>query len=370
MKQKKKYKEYFIGEDYHCEEMFFISGFEKFDVDEFLITSLFEKTKYHENATYGDMKTHETKTNDHVRRGKDISADEFKIPQPIIRNLEDEWEYNMGDKVRIEYYKINLYEKGDFFVKHKDSPSKNLIGTLLYSLQQDENENRKLNNVFYVHDSTGKIHCWNEHYPFIGFYGNLIHEVKPVVTNRVTIAFKVYSDNEDNKTKPELQLNNLLQDQITKCNGRIGFILNHEYSLESEDLKGIDKIIYEACINNPLYNTKIISIVDKMEIMYDDNTDVWDYCNYSKVYYLNKSSLGDSITCENQKLNIPELPHNEQLKQEYDKLSHIVFFEGNEFDTKTINNHNRNPIDYVGNEAQMGEINNIYLKRAIVFTKK
>jgi len=97
----------------------------------------------------------------------------------------------LGHKITIEPYKLNIYDKGSFFKVHKDTPStKNMIGTLIYSLTSDYEGG----HLVISHNGNTVSHALKKH-EYLFMYANCDHEVKEVTEGtRITLTFKVYNE--------------------------------------------------------------------------------------------------------------------------------------------------------------------------------
>ncbi len=141
------------------------------------------------DAQYGDLQTLETKTDHSVRKGYDIDLTNqetqkiIEIDNELIENLEKLFCDNMKMyNIKITPYKINIYEKDDFFDPHIDSPEKNLIGTIVFHLHGDY-------DCMMVENTLWKKEYGN----VLMFYTDVVHQVNPVKSHRQTISFKVWN---------------------------------------------------------------------------------------------------------------------------------------------------------------------------------
>jgi hypothetical protein len=84
-------------------------------------------------------------------------------------------------------YKINIYEKGDFFKQHQDSSEPSLVATIIYHLSGDT-------ECFVINGNV----IWESDNNVCMFYTDIQHEVRQTLCNRQTITFKVYNNNKHN----------------------------------------------------------------------------------------------------------------------------------------------------------------------------
>lgn len=142
-------------------------------------------------AEFGDLNDQMTKVDKKIRKGFDIKFGEeingycLEIYDGLLNMVEKKFSDLTGYlNIEVSPYKYNIYEKGDFFSAHQDSPNENLLATIVYVIEGQRGS-------FYlngeeINDSPGNI---------IIFYPEITHEVKPVTERRVTITFKVFYKN-------------------------------------------------------------------------------------------------------------------------------------------------------------------------------
>ena len=94
--------------------------------------------RFHVHASpsgYGDMQTMTTVINPDVRSAQELTSDEFTVSDDVLQLEVRLWQTRFcPPAVRAEAYKVNVYEPGDFFEPHKDTPAGGLVGTLLLGL--------------------------------------------------------------------------------------------------------------------------------------------------------------------------------------------------------------------------------------------
>ncbi|GAQ86572.1 hypothetical protein KFL_002970100 [Klebsormidium nitens] len=232
-------------------------------------------------APYGDLLTESTKLDPTIPR-------EETFPQPVFEHqlLQAVKKHLVhGQAVRLVPYKLNIYGEGDFFKPHKDTPvnPQHFIGTVVVCLPSKFSGGELLVS----HGSTCQTFDFAEHsgkpgvYQFAAFYGDCLHEIKPVTEGRrVTLTYHILRtetisepDANDQKIYWPLDLGQMrafplarlpkggpvpqhlqkaLKAQLSALSGigypYVGFILQHEYTrsgLVPEGLKGGDKVFFD-----------------------------------------------------------------------------------------------------------------------------
>lgn len=138
---------------------------------------------YRKVAEFGDIAAQQTRVDENVRKGFDIVIDQNDVKTYITDKLHDLFYEKTGIRnVRIEPYKINIYEKGDFFAEHRDSPSKDLIATIVVHVDGEYGSMVVDGEIWQKDDGNVLI-----------FYSDVLHEVKPVKEYRETMTFKVFT---------------------------------------------------------------------------------------------------------------------------------------------------------------------------------
>lgn len=198
--------------------------------------ALFEQDLFpimRETAVFGDVKAQQTRVDLRVRRGFDININEFnkktkqnrdaldarqqqassatsssskKSNASIFEKESTPRDIHVGgllgtlrvtntdeiadlareafgySQLQVVPYKINIFEKGDFFKPHPDSPSPFLLATAVVSVRGKSSE-------LVLHDD-------GKEYPFEGdvclFLPEVWHEVKPVSEYRETVTYKIF----------------------------------------------------------------------------------------------------------------------------------------------------------------------------------
>ncbi len=322
------------------------------DID-FSITKLTEDqvAQFYRDANragFGHVQTQETRIDDNIRKGREIRN--FKINPLIIKTLEEQWDLN-PQSVRIEPYKINLYTDGDHFQTHRDTPDKNLVGTLLLNVYDSSTA-----GGFYVEENIGKTLAFyksltiKEKGSWIGFYPDVPHGVEAIRGGyRMNIAFKVYQKGDtpiDIHIKEIEKLKSIYR-QLSKSS--IGLILSHDYSLNSPPGKGTDWLHIHV-LDELGIKYSIIPILETWHAETNDEGDENFETMKSGIYPLTDEHLEYLI---GQKAQEP-----------------IMFNKSIDFYTlgerKIWSKNEQSYAEHVGNESQPGNVDSIYLSKAII----
>jgi hypothetical protein len=342
---------------------------------------------YGKAAPYGDVLTLSTVHNPTVRRSYELPlVAESSVPQQnqgdiyavvsdkFCVSLTENWPL-LPRNVQVVPYKLNVYAPGDHFAPHRDTPTKNLVGTILVSLgaEYDEPGTQKslwedVKGGLFVHESTKIVH-WDDRYTgsTIAFHPDLPHEVAPGKGYRANLAFKVFAiDN-----LPEVSIGSVesraAQAQIIKykphfeklcASGQpFGLVLAHNYSLESS---WVDSDAIHVAALYQVQELKIfpVPILEKVkyEILYGEP--VVDFS--SMVYPLTEAHLNHIVN----KTEYPVMA-DPQLQDLFENTM-IPFYQ---LAKKQGYNwsHDRNDFaEYTGNESQPGDVNSIYLSWALI----
>lgn len=299
-----------------------------------------------DQATFGNLKSMKTEIDCNIRSGREISARHFIVDPKLISKLQKLWcdKFKFAN-LAIEPYKINLYQKGDFFKRHRDTPSKNMIGTLLINLSQNPNE---CDDNYHSNDG---ILCLNndEYYwnpvnirEWCGFYADIEHEVKPIIGDwiRATLSFKVYANGFNLETIYDEKIDDV-QKLISNFPKPYGFILSHKYSLNTSVAKGADNILISAILNSG-HKIKRIPVCVKYSGT-EDNFII-------QVYPLTDECIDYILGINNNEPKIIE-----------GNIEFIVLNEGIKWYDES-----EPYIEYTGNEAQIENIDSLYLNHAII----
>jgi hypothetical protein len=133
-------------------------------------------------AEFGDIATQQTRIDENIRKGFDVVIDQNNVVTDITDTLREIFYEKTGIRnIKVEPYKINIYEKGDFFAEHRDSPSRDLIATIVVHIDGEYDS-------MVIDGKTWRSTDGN----ILIFYSDVLHEIKPVTNYRETMTFKVF----------------------------------------------------------------------------------------------------------------------------------------------------------------------------------
>ena len=166
------------------------------------------------------------------------------------------------EKLRIEahLYKVLLYEQGGHFKPHKDTvKEEGMFGTLVLQLPSEfKGSNSIVSHQGQTKEFELSADC-DSKFRYMAFYGDCEHEILPVEEGwRFCLVYNlVVTKPNPNGVVPdarsmestvvELQLEAIKW--MTSSTGKLGYCLDHEYTLDSFDfgkLKGRDAVVLSA----------------------------------------------------------------------------------------------------------------------------
>ncbi|KAK7687696.1 hypothetical protein QCA50_008912 [Cerrena zonata] len=174
--------------------------------------------------------------------------------------------------IRIERYKLNVYEPGSFFKPHVDTPrGEDMFGSLVIVFPtpheggafvlRDKTKEWTIDAASEMKSMTGPC------ITYIAFYGDVEHEVLPITAGyRVTITYNLYFDSkpippyskisDDSFQQLRVAFEEMLADpHILPDGGYLGFGLRRQYGLShttkldalGDNLKGGDALLMQVC---------------------------------------------------------------------------------------------------------------------------
>lgn len=230
-------------------------------------------------AEFGDLLQQKTRTDDNVRKGFDIPFGvevngHIMSNKYDLKNLETLFMEKTGYlNIKIVPYKFNIYEEGDFFAEHRDSPEKNLIATIIYVISGK-------GGSFYLNGQN--IESSKD--TLIFFYPEIPHEVKDVSVKRITMTFKVFTLSEVHIPNPNISM---IASNLSK-RIKIGdaILLNGGYSFFQEEIpfvpKGLDKTLFDA-LKELDYDYELRPVIVENVIQYS-NEGYFDENGKSKIF--------------------------------------------------------------------------------------
>ena len=213
-----------------------------------------------EKAPFG--KGLETVTDTNVRSAWQIDAEELtfkslewsKFLKNIVKEVKSQLELE-GKTIKANLYKLLIYEKGDFFLPHKDSEKeKGMFGTMVVGLPS-EHSGGKLLVRFDGKEEVIDFAPASSNYqiPFTAFYADCEHEIKPIKSGyRVCLVYNLSQTGRKNGPKLEKpseyvdQLQTVLEEWKTaKVELPKVILLDHQYTpanFSLETLKNSDSL--------------------------------------------------------------------------------------------------------------------------------
>ncbi len=253
-----------------------------------------ELLEYSNLSPFGDLKEMKTVLDPEVRLAHQIETERFDfgyvsrrlkdrflqshvLPGNFSINYHIEDELVPGRRISLKRNKLGIYGKGGFFKSHVDTPSHdNMIGTLVVCLPSPHEGGE----LVVIHDGLEHVFDFSKlsddpsKFQWAAFYGDCVHEVRPVVEGfRVTVTYSIILNEHDSlraayyryegdrglmeehfEISAKCQLHSFskvdcalesLPDRLgSKSPEYIGFILKHKYTLpglQPNMLKGEDK---------------------------------------------------------------------------------------------------------------------------------
>lgn len=314
--------------------------------------------KHKKPAVFGDIVNQETRVDPKIRKGFDVLIDQEKIYVLVTDKLSTIFRDRTGIKnFRIVPYKINIYEAGDFFVEHRDTPEKDLIATAVVHVDGDY-------GTMVIDGYTWYEMCGD----VLFFYPEVLHEVKPVPNYRETITFKVYkTGNLSNVALPE-NTNEITKRFVKRVDTTksFGILLQNGYNY-------YDILCEDADITGSLkgHDQKILDIVKeigKTNYYFVPVITVVNYDNLDEDYYHYISSDDedyeyDEESEERRKIRIKTSKNQETYDGTKDEI-YIINVHNINSDYQKILSEQRNmnvktiqkmPVYYLGKGFKVGE---------------
>jgi predicted 2-oxoglutarate/Fe(II)-dependent dioxygenase YbiX len=198
----------------------------------------------------------ETILDTNVRNSWQIAAEDFELTNPqweeALREAVEQIGKQLGlDDCKIEYeqYKLLIYEKGGFFAAHRDTEKMpNMFATLVVNLPS-EHEGGEL-----IVSHGGQSHTYSFadsdgfHPPFVAFYADCYHEVKPVTSGyRINLIYNLSIA--DREKKPLLSEQSKVIEDIGSAiqkwkqesgeNPILTYLLEHSYTEQNISLSNL-----------------------------------------------------------------------------------------------------------------------------------
>jgi len=176
-----------------------------------------------------------------------------------VRNARECTKFEFAKKINIEIpmfntftaceivpYKINLYGPDGHFEKHKDTPERGMLGTMLVSLYHEDP------GCDHLQLMTGKYGSYWYPKPrsWFAFFPDIVHSVSKRSFYRMTLACKVFAKDSVAPIPQNVKCEKMTSDLaaiMSLWKPGFGFILRHEYSItETHAWKSKDQALFEA----------------------------------------------------------------------------------------------------------------------------
>jgi hypothetical protein len=215
-------------------------------------------------APYG--KGSKTIIDPNVRDAWEIDAAQITFDNPkwlkLIETIVGEVKVGLGietHEVRASLYKLLVYEKGHFFLPHKDSEKeKGMFGTLVVGLPS-EHTGGALHVRFDGREEIADFSLADRFsIPYTAFYADCEHEIKPITAGyRVALVYNLVQESKTNGSvraphfgEQVAQMSKLLKEEVDAFDEvPIAILLDHQYTptnFSSSSLKLHDRPRAEA----------------------------------------------------------------------------------------------------------------------------
>jgi hypothetical protein len=311
-------------------------------------------------SPYGDIVKGVTLVNDDIRKCYQVTHDDLpkksNIDNCFLQGLVGNISLNMYGcrPVKLVFNKINIYEKGGHFSKHKDTPKPGVIGTLVCFPDSLLDSKGFIGGDLVLKTGETELH-YNT--GIVAFYSNIDHWVEPVTSGvRITSTYYIMYDD----------ITETLADIFTSCNienrslsmlqevDTFGVCLAETYGQSEEGVKGDDIATVRAL--EPYFDLTYVPVVLKRDDSYDDD------CYESTLVVVRCTPEDFDAYCNDEIRDDQEL---EKVNFYYVDLSQEDDIPG-----KLLMSHAQEYIEYVGNECQQGTVNNMYFNRVLIASKK
>jgi hypothetical protein len=306
-------------------------------------------------AGFGNVKTLTTDINPMVRNSREITSSQFTISKAMLREVERRWAENLYPrKVRAEAYKINIYQPGDFFSAHRDTPEKDLLGTFLLRLHDTS-------------DTKFILKGKDVDYVWCAFFTDVVHEMPKLNEGyRMYVSFKIYSSVEEKSEEKSKEsscttTDDKLKNIFSAFETPFGVLLSHYYTKElPSSLKDIDEKLYQITSSLPDNDVSLVPVV--IDINYQ-----WTCYDSRKTYSTDVYSLLDTAPAKK-----PSKKRKNVITKEVENVDGINFLllDGDNNENIRWKAHENDAIEHTGNESRPGDGNSIYISCALIVTKK
>ncbi|KAJ7634793.1 hypothetical protein FB45DRAFT_909873 [Roridomyces roridus] len=199
----------------------------------------------------GDMKGKESEIIPPVvgSTAREIPATEFSVSSNLITKVEELWSESFHQKhVRAEPYKIHLYGPGAPLHKADNGPETDFVGRFFVGLGERIYDGRYSIPLLKVK----KVGGWdkNHAYPgwWVAFYADVDYSIPEIKRGyAAVIEFKIFQQHlEVPEESADVVLRGKLENVLMKLPVPYGILLHHHYPGGTEDLFGLDALMYAA----------------------------------------------------------------------------------------------------------------------------
>lgn len=345
-------------------------------------------------ALFGNISMQQTEYNPEVRKAKCCSNfsflkdnSEIDLSSSLYSNIKKH--LLNGNNLNIKKNKLNIYQKGDFFLPHVDTPSSDLMVATCILFLPTVGESYDGGQLIIKHNDLEQIIDFenNNEINYVVFYSNCIHEVLPVVSGiRISVTYDVFLNinNDDilnsnfsevvscnlgpttnhlwinmfNKLKKYIKHHDYKNDKYDYDDNnkiKFGLLLSNEYTLKNltvDKLVGIDRKIYDNISNIPNSTITLSSVI--YEYIYDTN---YDYKNDKYVENIKKCCV-QYFLIDNDDWKYYML-HKKIKKINNKQYYNFISMTNNNTGT-IINKDEESGYDYMGNSFEVSDDSNEY----------
>lgn len=379
---------------------------------EFLLNNILpeELLKFSNPSRFGDLKEMKTVFDPEVRlfdfghvRVNESRNDRFiqsqVLPGKFSINRHIEEELVPGRRICLKRNKLGIYGKDGFFKSHVDTPSHdNMIGTLIVCLPSPH----KGGELVISHDGHkhvfdfSKLSNDSSVFQWAAFYGDCIHEVRPVAEGfRLTITYSILCEERSLKqayfspqkreveehfeisakcelrslAKVDCALDNLPDRLGSTTPDEVGFLLKHKYTfpgLQPNMLKGEDKSLFDYLTDKgwkcqlkttlSRFMTTLVPVFPETEN--EETHEIYEFAPFSESGSLLVPEWSDRFSTR----------RNRNLYRDLRKWRvGIPFIEiYRKPDESKLVRNNEGHSSWVGNEVHNVDVDKIYLNSALI----
>lgn len=199
----------------------------------------------------------------------------------------------------LQLHKINIYQQNGFFKRHKDTPLKNLLGTLVVFMPSDFNGGELvILNKKFQYDQKNSI-------KYVAFFSDKDHEVLPVLDGvRITLTYHIFKSRKIACKNIEKNTISLLTSHNPTYN-KLAYGCDN-LAVSSLTLKGYDLKIFNW-LEYHNFKPTVTSILDQDDEMiywrFDDDYDEYEHDTKKYLIFTNPEihtncTSRDGFNCE------------------------------------------------------------------------